>query len=219
MTDPQYRSIGGSGRPDGDGPGSGAGGGLAPLITVVMPVYNCERFVAQAVESILDQTLADFELVIIDDGSIEKTPEILRRHAARPPDPPRQPAQPRVGREPERGPGGGPGRVRRGKDGDDIALPGRFERQIAFLREHPEVVCVGAAVLEIDEAGRELVVSPQPRDDETIQELSLKVLPRIWHPTAMMRREARMSVGGYREERKHVEDYDLSWPIKGGMVP
>ena len=74
--------MGGSGRPDGDGPGSGAGGGPAPLISVVMSVYNCERYVAQAVESILAQTLPDFEFLIIDDGSTDKTPEILRRHAA-----------------------------------------------------------------------------------------------------------------------------------------
>ena len=94
-------------------------------------------------------------------------------------------------------------------DGDDIALPRRFERQVAFLREHPEVVCVGAAVLEIDVAGRELVVSPQPLDDETIQELTLKGLPKIWHPTAMMRREVVMAVGGYREEMKQSEDHDL----------
>jgi hypothetical protein len=85
MTDPQDGSMGGSGRPHGDGPGSGAGGGPAPLISVVMPAYTCERYVAPTVESILAQTFPDCELLIIDDGSTDKTPGILRRYAARDP--------------------------------------------------------------------------------------------------------------------------------------
>ena len=56
-----------------------------PLISVCMPVYNAERFVAEAVESILNQTLGDFEFLILDDGSIDGSLEILRRYADRDP--------------------------------------------------------------------------------------------------------------------------------------
>jgi glycosyltransferase involved in cell wall biosynthesis len=182
----------------------------APLISVVMPVYNCGRYVAQAVESILAQTLADFEFVVIDDGSTDKTSKVLRRYAARDP-------RIRIVSRPNRGLVASLneglalalGEFIARMDGDDIALPSRFERQVAFLRQHPDIVCVGSAVLEIDEVGRELVVSPQPLDDETIQELSLKGLPKIWHPTAMMRREAVHSIGGYRPGMCLGEDLDL----------
>ena len=61
--------------------GSGEGEGPVPLISVVMPVYNCEHYVAHAVESILAQTQFDFEFVIIDDGSTDKTLKILKRYA------------------------------------------------------------------------------------------------------------------------------------------
>ena len=56
-----------------------------PLISVTMPVYNAKRYVAEAVESILAQTLADFEFLILDDGSTDRTPEILKRYAERDP--------------------------------------------------------------------------------------------------------------------------------------
>ena len=190
--------------------GSGAGEGPVPLISVVMPVYNCERYVAHAVESILAQTLVDFEFVIIDDGSTDKTPEILRRYAARDP-------RIRLVSRPNRGLVASLNEglaLARGElvarmDADDIAFPQRFERQIAFLRDHPDVVCVGSATLEIDEAGRELVVTAYPLHDEEIQECLLKGCSTLFHPTAMIRREAVISVGGYREEMKHGEDYDL----------
>ena len=70
-------------RPDGDGPGSGGGEGPVPLISVVMAVYNRECYVAQAVESILAQTLPDFEFLIIDDGSTDRSLAILRDYVAR----------------------------------------------------------------------------------------------------------------------------------------
>jgi hypothetical protein len=94
-------------------------------------------------------------------------------------------------------------------DADDVALPDRFECQVAFLREHPDVGCVGGAILEIDEVGRELIMTPCPTDDASIQEKMLQGTCAIVHPTAMIRREAALAVGGYREEMLHLEDLDL----------
>jgi len=197
-------------RPDGDGPGSGGGEGPVPLISVVMAVYNRECYVAQAVESILAQTLPDFEFLITDDGSTDRSLAILRDYAARD-------GRIRLWSGPNQGKSKSRNELldrARGEfiavmDSDDVALPHRFERQVAFLREHPEVVCVGGSILEIDESGRELVVTANPPEDEIIQEFMLKGHNKITHPTMMMCREAAMAVGGYREEMLHCEDLDL----------
>ena len=118
-----------------------------PLVSVNMTVWNTERFVAEAVESILNQTYRDFEFLILDDGSTDRTPEILRAYAAKD-------DRIRLWTEPHRG------LVRsrndildksRGSfiavmDADDVALPLRFERQIEYLNAHPECVAVGSRV-------------------------------------------------------------------------
>lgn len=182
------------------------------LMSVMMPAYNAERFVAQAVESILAQTLDDFEFIIIDDGSSDRTHEILQRYAARD-------ARIRLVSRPNTGRGVAPTRndllhMARGEflalmDADDIAVPQRLEWQLAFLRENPEVGAVGGAIIDIDEAGRELIQTDYPTDDQEIQEAMLQGKCLIANPTSMMRREIVLSVGGYREEMLHLEDLDL----------
>jgi glycosyltransferase involved in cell wall biosynthesis len=181
-----------------------------PTISVLMPAYNAGRYVAAAVESILTQTYTDFEFLIIDDGSTDRTPRVLKRYAARDPRI-RLVSRPNRGLVPTLNEGLA---LARGEfiarmDADDIALPHRFERQIAYMREHPDIICVGSAVMTMDQAGRDLIESGYPPDHETIQELSLRGRPNLWHPTAMMRREAVMAIGGYREEMKAGEDHDL----------
>jgi glycosyltransferase involved in cell wall biosynthesis len=180
-------------------------------VSVLMPVYNAERYVTEAVESILAQTFRDFEFLIIDDGSTDRSLSILKRYAERDPriylvSRPNRGLVPTLNELIAMARGEFVARI----DADDVALPERFERQIAFLRGHPEVVCVGGAVLEIDPAGHELAgVHRHPSHDAGIQEDLLRGCTAIWHPTATMRREAVASVGGYREEMKHCEDLDL----------
>ncbi len=181
-----------------------------PLISVVMPVYNAEHYVGGAIESILTQTLADFEFLILDDGSTDRTPEILKRYAERDPRI-HLVSRPNRGLVPTLNEGLA---LARGEfiarmDADDLALPQRFERQVAYLREHPEVLCMGGAAMEIDAAGRDLVVTRNPPDDETIQEFLVTGHNRLFHPTVMMRREPVLAVGGYREEMKVGQDLDL----------
>jgi hypothetical protein len=94
-------------------------------------------------------------------------------------------------------------------DADDVALPDRLERQVTFLRDHPEVVCVGGGVQEIDERGRLLVQFPPLQDDAAIQDKLLSGMTAITHPTAMMRAEPVRAVGGYRPELYYAEDLDL----------
>jgi glycosyltransferase involved in cell wall biosynthesis len=184
----------------------------APAVSVMMPVYNTERYLAEAVESILAQTFADFELIVIDDGSTDGSGAILERYAAR------------DGRiRPTRRPGRGTTPTRneilaqaRGEfcavmDSDDVALPGRLERQVAYLRAHPECVAVGSRVLLIDPDGAPLRTMVRHMTHEEIDAVHMggATGSAICHPTTMLRRAALEAVGGYRDEYDLAEDYDL----------
>ena len=94
-------------------------------------------------------------------------------------------------------------------DSDDVALPERFEVQVAYLREHPEVVCLGSKVQCIDEAGRFLFEEPHAMDHEAIQEVALRGYCPLAQCSMMMRREAVLAVNGYDPELSPAEDVDL----------
>jgi glycosyltransferase involved in cell wall biosynthesis len=181
----------------------------SPLVSVAMPVRNAERFLEEAIESVLCQTLRDFELLVIDDGSTDGSLGILRRYEA---------ADPRVrlGSRENRGLVAtlnemldqARGTFLARMDADDVSLEERFARQVAFLEGEPEVVCVGGAFELIDEKGRLLTrLQPPVRDDE-IQRVALAGHTPI-APAAMMRRAALEAVGGYDSGMRLVEDLDL----------
>jgi glycosyltransferase involved in cell wall biosynthesis len=182
-----------------------------PAVTVLMPVYNAERYVAEAVQSILDQTFRDFELLIIDDGSTDRSPEILGEYA-------RRDGRLRLVRRENRGLvatlneliGLAQGELIARMDADDLALPRRFERQVAFLRAHPEVVVVGSRVVAVDPDGDELFEMCSEQTHEEIDAAHLKGIGGILcHPAVIMRADAVRSVGGYRTEFHLSEDLDL----------
>jgi glycosyltransferase involved in cell wall biosynthesis len=182
-----------------------------PLISVLMPAYNAERYIAETVESILVQTFRDFEFLIIDDGSTDRTPEILADYAGRD-------GRIRLVRRENRGLvttlnelislARGPLLAR--MDADDIAMPQRFERQVAFLQSHPEVVAVGSRVIAIDPDGDELFEMCREENHEAIDSANMKRQGGTFmHPAVMMRAGAVRSIGGYRTEYHLCEDMDL----------
>ncbi|HMD83436.1 MAG TPA: glycosyltransferase [Terriglobia bacterium] len=182
-----------------------------PTVSVVMSVFNGERFVAEAIESILKQTFRDFEFIIIDDGSTDGTADILVRFAK---------ADPRLvvhhhsnqGQVPSLNIGCG---LARGRyiariDADDIALPERFERQVDYLEQNPQVALVGSSITNIDEMGSHLSTWPLPTGNEEIQKrlFELRDIP-FCHVTLMFRTEVFRAVKGYRTAFAPAEDYDL----------
>ena len=176
-----------------------------------MPVYNARAYVAQAIDSILAQTFTDFEFLILDDGSTDGSLKILKRYAQR------DSRIHLVSRE-NRGIVASlnaliamaQGEFLARMDADDIALPERLALQIAWLREHPEVVCVGGQYIGVDRWGYDLGVrSSEPTDDHSLQDRLLHGFTAICHPTAMMRRSTVQAVGGYDENCKVTEDLDL----------
>jgi glycosyltransferase involved in cell wall biosynthesis len=179
-------------------------------VSVLMPVYNAAPYVADAIESILAQTFTDFELLISDNASTDRTPVILAHYA-------QADSRIRVVRRPV------PSLVQslnalielsRGEflarmDGDDLALPTRFAEQVAFLREHSSVVCVGTSYSMIDNKGRRLRTVELDTDNRALEEAALRGINPIAHPTVMMRRDAVVAVGGYDVRFDYVEDLDL----------
>ncbi|MCS6815163.1 MAG: glycosyltransferase family 2 protein [Cyanobacteria bacterium] len=176
-----------------------------PLVSVLMSVYNSERYLAQAIESILHQSFTDFEFIIIDDGSTDRSLEILQAYAQR------DPRIQLISRENR-----GLARTKnelvslaRGEflaimDSDDVAMPDRLAHQVAFLRANPDVVCVGGAYDFIDEAGRLLEHVSVPLTDADLQRFALQGKVLINHPSAMIRRQALEQVGGY-DETMHTD--------------
>ena len=181
----------------------------SPAVSVVMSVFNGEAFLAEAVESILEQTLTDFEFVIIDDGSTDRTPGILSDYAKR---------DPRVsiftqqnkGRAESLNVGINLARadlIAR-MDADDISLPDRLKDQREFMDGHGEVKLLGGAVEFVGPDRQKLGVFQAPEEDQEIR-AAMRRSNQFYHPTVMMRKEAVLAAGGYRRALCDADDYDL----------
>lgn len=177
-----------------------------------MSVYNGEQFLELALDSILAQTFRDFELLALDDGSRDATPQILLAYAAR--DSRVRPII-RENRglvaslnqllEEARAP------IIARMDADDICLPARFERQLAFLAANPDYGVVGCHTDDIDEDGNPWPVTPpqHPTSHEAFIAAIEADTPLLCHPATMYRREVVLAVGGYHPAFRHCEDLDL----------
>lgn len=187
-----------------------AGETAAPRISVAMAVYNNAPYLRQAIESILAQTFGDFEFLIVNDGSTDGSAEIIDDYA-------RRDRRVRAIHQPNRGLVASLNRlvvearaplIAR-MDGDDVSLPERFARQIAFLDCHPDHGVVGTSTHDIDERGRLSENSdyhPLTHEDFLAR---LESGPWLCHPSVMMRTDLVRAAGGYRGVYRHCEDYDL----------
>ncbi|TRZ87059.1 glycosyltransferase [bacterium] len=184
--------------------------GNPPRVSVITCAYNGERFLDQAIESILAQTYADFEYIVVDDASTDGSPAIIARYAG-------QDARLIALRNPVNlNPSGALNRalqVARGDylailDQDDLAYPERLARQVAFLDTHPEVGVIGAQVLILDPNGRPLRPMAFPTTTALSRWHILFGSP-VLHSAAMMRRALVAQAGGYSEKQWYVNDYLL----------
>jgi glycosyltransferase involved in cell wall biosynthesis len=184
---------------------------VPPTVSVLLPVYNCRRYLDEAVSSILRQTFTDFELIAVDDGSTDDSGDILRRYAI-------QDTRVKLISRANAGiavalndaMAVAKGEFLARRDGDDISLPPRFEMQLRFLREHSDVVLLGSRVRLIDPFGVALYESSHKLTHEEIEREMLDGVGwAVVHPAAMMRAAAVRAAGGYRAERVPTEDLDL----------
>lgn len=189
-----------------------------PLVSVVIPAFDAERFIAGAVESVLSQTHANLELIVIDDGSRDDTPEIVRSVA-----------DPRV--QLVSGPNRGVTRARndglsrsRGEaiaflDADDRWRPVKLERQLRAMRE-PGVVVVGALMVYESFDGRNLGTAGQVVSEADRAVIAAGRLMPFPLSSALMRTDAVRRLGGFDEtfdagERIQAEDLELMTRLVG----
>jgi glycosyltransferase involved in cell wall biosynthesis len=183
-----------------------------PKVSVILAAYNAQRYLASAVDSVLNQTFSDFELILIDDGSNkDNTPQIVADYARKDP---RVVAISRAnkGLTPtlNEGIARAKGEYLARMDADDLCMPTRFEKQVAYLDAHPECVCLGSRVVLIDPYSSPIKETDHKLTHEQIDAGLLKGVGwSIVHPAAMMRADAVRNVGGYREQFKTSQDLDL----------
>jgi hypothetical protein len=174
-----------------------------------MAVFNGDRFLSDAVRSVLDQSWRDLEFIIVDDGSTDRTPAMLREFEA---------ADPRVRVISQKnqgfvaalnvGCGAAEAPFIARMDADDVSTPERLMQQMDFLRRHPEVDVVSGAMIRCTSELRPIKRMVTPATDTEIK-AALRSYNCIYHPAVVMRRAAFLETGGYRRAFRHVEDYDL----------
>jgi hypothetical protein len=184
-------------------------GDEVPTVSIVMAVYNGERFLPEALDSVLVQTLPAFELIAVDDGSTDSSPRILASYQAR--DPRivvhRQANQGRAAAL-NRGFGLARAPLVARLDADDIARPNRLRSQANFLNAHERVAVVGGAVTFVNDQGQKFGAWEYPLTDSGIREAFPQTTPLV-HPSVMIRKDLFEDVGGYRTIFREAEDLDL----------
>lgn len=182
----------------------------APLVSIIIPVFNNEETLCKTIDSVLAQTFGDWELIIVDDGSTDRSLEIATSYRER---------DVRIRCVAQANSGAGSarntalamavGRYVALLDGDDQCFPNRLAIQVDYLSLHSEIDVLGGAIVEVDlRTERELGVSYSPCEHETL-------VREIWYrspfftPTVMAKREFFECLAGFSGPVRRAEDYDL----------
>jgi glycosyltransferase involved in cell wall biosynthesis len=185
--------------------------GHNPAISVILSVCNGAKYLPEAVESILNQSFEDFEFILIDDGSVDGTTELLQSYSKRD-SRIRLIIQENVGltKSLNRGIKIARGEFIARMDGDDIAMPDRLEKQIERFYKEPSLVMLGSDVTLIDEIGRRYASRGHA---EIHEEIRRRLLTgdggALTHPSIMFRTAQARAIGGYDEKMPTCQDLDL----------
>ena len=182
----------------------------SPTVSVLLPVYNAGPYIRAAVDSVLSQSFEDFELLLLDDGSTDESLLILREYE-------RRDCRVQVLSRENRGLvaslneliDAARGRYLARMDADDVCMVRRFERQLMFLNSRPDHVAVGGWIMQMNASGLPIGTLKSAVSHVEIDQAHLSGHTSICHPTVLMRKDAVVSVGGYREAFMHAEDLDL----------
>jgi glycosyltransferase involved in cell wall biosynthesis len=182
---------------------------MHPKVTILMPACNAAKYIAEAIGSVLEQTYADFELLIIDDGSSDNTAMVVRKFSD-----PRirliSKAKEGISAALNAGLHAARGIYIARFDADDVCLPRRLERQVIFLDGHPAYLVVGSDAEYISENGEHLFnFHCTGHTHREINGNLYRYCPFI-HSAVMYRKEAILRMGGYSRYAHNFEDY-LLW--------
>ena len=187
-----------------------------PRISVILPVDNNERFLEEAIESILKQTYADFELiVIIEFGSSAKSMDIVDSYDDSRINVIKNGHRLGLARSLNLGLKLAKGEYIARMDADDVSDSSRFALQVDYLDHNPKVAVCGANVITIDGDGKAIERVKYPLEPLVVK-WSMFLSCAIGHSSIMARKEALQAKGGYREDARQAEDYDLWLRLLGG---
>ena len=179
-----------------------------PQITVLLPVHNGEAYLEPAIASVLAQSFEDFELLIINDGSTDRTQSIIDTFQDRRIRCIAHQRNRKLIAVLNEGLGLAAAQYVARMDADDVCHPQRLELQYRFLRSHPEVGVLGSAVRLIGGDRKAGLVYRFPEQHEAIV-WAMAFLCPLAHPSVMMRRDVVLAAGSYSSWALHAEDYDL----------
>ncbi len=175
-----------------------------------MSAYNAEKYIPKSIESLINQTFSDFELILIDDGSVDKTKDIINVFSKN--DNRIIPIfnEENLGltKNLNRGIALSKGEFIARMDADDISYLTRLEKQLIFLENNPKIDLVGTCSIDIDKNGKEINKRIVPEKHEQIVHLLPKANP-ITHSTVMFRKKRFAKVNFYNESYKTTQDYEL----------
>ena len=185
-----------------------------PRVSVLMAAYNCAAYVGEAIQSVLAQTMPDLELILIDDGSTDHSPEIIASYAA-------LDTRVVIHRQENQGIGAATNQALKLAraayvailDSDDIMLPERLAIQANYLDQHVDIAAVGSQWFTMNTQGDILGIDRQPTDPESLSTLMFAYFA-MHHPTIMARKQAVLDCGGYATKIKQgCMDYGVFFDL------
>lgn len=181
-------------------------------VSVIMPAYNAEKYIGEAIESILTQTYRDFELIIVNDGSIDRTEKIILSYSDSRIVYLKNETNIKISDTLNRGINIAQGEYIARMDSDDIALPERFERQVAYMDQNPKCVVCGTAAILFGEGMQEKTVVPT--DDPGYVKGQMVFQCPVIHPSVMIRKSTlQQNQIHYNSEYNGTEDFELWWRL------
>lgn len=182
---------------------------IQPKVSVIIPTYNRGKFIGAAVQSVLDQTFQDFEVIVVDDGSTDQTGDVVQAFAS---EKVQYVYQPNRGRSNARNHALGlaKGRYIAFLDSDDLYLPDKLALQVDYMDSHPEIGVIYTSAYCIDENG----VRTKDEYEATVsgwvyEHIAFFVPVTITLPTVMVRKEVFDKVGEFDEAMERFEDTDM----------
>jgi len=194
------------------------------MVSVLMSVFNGEKYLRQSIESILNQTYKNFEFIVVNDGSFDKTGEILKEYKAKDSRIKIITNEANIGltKSLNKALALAQGEYIARQDADDVSLSQRLEKQIGFLEKNPEIKILGTFALLINHNGKVLGKGIKPVSHLNIQKSLIRANPFI-HSSVIIERETLNRFGGYNERFKTNQDYELWFRIlkynKGKNLP
>lgn len=185
-----------------------------PSVTVLMPVYNCEKYVEKAIESILKQSFRDFEFLIIDDASKDKTLSIVKKYA-------KKDKRIRVvankkniqiAKSLNKGVDMAKADIIARMDSDDFSMSDRLKLQYNFLKRNPKIAIVGSNMIIVDDKGKKISKREYPTDSKSLRKIMFRYSP-FAHPSVSFRKNIFLEFGGYNPRMVPCEDIDLWFKV------